>query len=155
MRWLVLACALAAFAFGAACGGDEQAATTAPTTTAAKLGGIDRLAAEANRAERLLEERVRALAEVDSLSDVGPRLAERELELREVADRLQALQLSTDLDAPRDGLTRALRRLASALDDIRSDIENLDVGEALDALGNLDLGDAETAIEEIQRLAAS
>jgi hypothetical protein len=52
-------------------------------------------------------------------------------------------------------LTRALRRLASALDDIRSDIENLDVGEALDALGNLDLGDAETAIEEIQRLAAS
>jgi hypothetical protein len=152
MRWLVLACALAVSAFGAACGGDERAVTDS-TTTAATLGGIDRLAAEANRAERLLEERVRALAEVESLSDVRPRLEGLELELREAADRLQALQLSTDLDAPRDGLARALRTLASTLDGIRSDIENLDVGGALDALGNLDLGDAEAAIEEIQRLA--
>jgi len=36
---------------------------------------------------------------------------------------------------------------------VRSDVENLDVAGALDALGNLDLSDAEAAIEEIQRLA--
>jgi hypothetical protein len=153
MRWLVLACALAVLAFGSACGGDERSATTDSTTTAAPLGGIDRLAAEANRAERMLEERVRALAEVESLSDVGPRLEGLELELREAADRLGALQLSPDLDAPRDGLAQALRSLASTLDRIRSDIENLDVGGALDALGGVDLGDAEAAIEEIERLA--
>jgi hypothetical protein len=155
MRWLVLACALAAPAFGAACGGGERAQTNASTTTAATLGGIDRLAAEANRAERLLEARVRGLTEIDSFSDVEPRLEGLELELREAADRLQALQLSTDLDAPRDGLAQALRGLASTLEGIRSDIENLDVGGALDALGNLDLGDADAAIEEIQRLAGA
>jgi hypothetical protein len=153
MRWLLPVCVLAVSALGAACGGDERAATTASTTTAATLGGIDRLAAEANRAERLLEQRVRALTEVDSLSDVAPRLEKLELELLEAADRLQALRLSTDLDAPRDGLAGVLRRLASTLHGMRSDIENLDVGGALDALGHLDLGDAEAAIEEIQRLA--
>jgi hypothetical protein len=36
---------------------------------------------------------------------------------------------------------------------VRSDVEHLDVGGALDALGNLDLSDAKAAIEEIQRLA--
>jgi hypothetical protein len=102
----------------------------------------------------MLEERVSALAEVESLSDVGPRLEGLELELREAADRLGALQLSPDLDAPRDGLAQALRSLASTLDRIRSDIENLDVGGALDALGGVDLGDAEAAIEEIERLAS-
>jgi hypothetical protein len=42
--------------------------------------------------------------------------------------------------------------LAETLGDVRSDVENLDVGGALDALGNLDLSDAEAAIAEIQRL---
>jgi hypothetical protein len=152
MRWLMFVCVLAVSAFAAGCGGDERGATTEPTTTAPALGGIDRLVAEANQAERLIEERVRALTEVESPSDVGPRLEDLELELREAAGRLQALQLSPDLDGPRDGLAEALRKLASTLEGVRSDLESLDLGGALDALGNLDLRDAEAAIQEIQRL---
>jgi hypothetical protein len=117
------------------------------------LGGVDRLAAEANRTERLLEDRVRALTEIDSLTDVSPRLKGLETELQNAAKRLEGLQLSNDLIAPRDGLARALRSLAEMLGDVRSDMENLDVSGALDALGNLDLSDAEAAIAEIQRLA--
>jgi chromosome segregation ATPase len=121
-----------------------------PAKTAPALGGIDRLAAEANRTERLLEDRVRALTEIDSLTDVSPRLQGLETELQNSAKRLEALELSNDLVAPRDGLAQALRSLAETLGDVRSDVENL--GGALDALGNLDLSDAEAAIAEIQRL---
>jgi hypothetical protein len=138
----------------AGCGGSEEATANAPvTTTAPALGGIDRLAAEANRTERVLEDRVKALTEVDSVSDVGPELENVVTELHQSAGRLQALQLSSDLEAPRDGLAQALRSLADTLEDVRSEVENLDVGGALDALGNLDLSDAEAAIAEIQRLA--
>jgi hypothetical protein len=137
----------------AACGDKETVAPTQATTTAPALGGIDRLAAEANRTERLLEDRVRALTEIDSLTDVSPRLQGLETELQNSAERLEALELSNDLVAPRDGLAQALHSLAETLGDVRSDVENLDVGDALDALGNLDLSDAEAAIAEIQRLA--
>jgi hypothetical protein len=137
----------------AGCGDKKTVAPTEATTTAPALGGIDRLAAEANRTERLLEDRVRALTEIDSLTDVSPRLEGLETELQNAAKRLEALELSNDLVAPRDGLARALRTLADTLDGVRSDVENLDVGGALDALGNLDLSDAEAAIAEIQRLA--
>ena len=136
----------------AGCGDKETVAPTQATTTAPALGGIDRLAAEANRTERLLEDRVRALMEIDSLTDVSPRLQGLETELQNSAKRLEALDLSNDLVAPRDGLAQALRSLAETLGDVRSDVENLDVGGALDALGNLDLSDAEAAIAEIQRL---
>jgi hypothetical protein len=145
---LVAVCAVLA-----GCGNEETVAPTQVTTTAPALGGIDRLAAEANRTERLLEDRVRALTEIDSLTDVSPRLKALETELQNAAKRLAGLQLSNDLVAPRDGLARALRSLAETLGDVRSDVENLDVGAALDALGNLDLSDAEAAIAEIQRLA--
>jgi hypothetical protein len=47
------------------CGDKETVAPTQATTTAPTLGGIDRLAAEANRTERLLKDRVRALTEID------------------------------------------------------------------------------------------
>jgi hypothetical protein len=137
----------------AGCGDKESVAPTQATTTPPALGGIDRLAAEANRTERLLEDRVRALTEIDSLTDVSPRLKGLETELQNAAKRLESLELSNDLIAPRDGLARALRSLAETLGDVRSDVENLDVGGALDALGNLDLSDAEAAIAEIQRLA--
>ena len=145
---LVAVCAVLA-----GCGDEETLAPTQATTTAPALGGIDRLAAEANRSERLLEDRVRALAEIDSLTDVSPRLEELEAELQSAAKRLEALQLSNDLVAPRNALAQALRSLAETLGDVRSNVENLDVGGALDALGNLDLSDAEAAIAEIQRLA--
>jgi len=137
----------------AGCGDKETAAPTQATTTAPALGGIDRLAAEVNRTERLLEDRVRALAEIDSLTDVSRRLEGLEGELQNAVKRLEALQLSNDLVAPRNGLAQALRGVAETLGDVRSDVENLDVGGALDALGNLDLSDAEAAIAEIQRLA--
>ena len=150
LRAIMLVAVCAALA---GCGDEETVAPTQATTTAPVLGGIDRLAAEANRTERLLEERVRALAEVDSLADVSPRLEGLETELEDAAKRLEALQLSDDLVAPRDGLAQALRSLAETLRDVRSDVENLDVSGALDALGNLDLSDAEAAIAEIQRLA--
>jgi hypothetical protein len=143
---LVAVCAVLA-----GCGDKETAAPTQATTPA--LGGIDRLAAEANRTERLLEDRVRALTEIDSLTDVSPRLQGLETELQNAAKRLEGLELSNDLVAPRDGLAQALRSLAETLGDVRSDVENLDVGGALDTLGNLDLSDAEAAIAEIQRLA--
>ena len=155
-RWGLCLCGfmlVAVCAVLAGCGNKETAAPTQPTTTAPTLGGIDRLAAEANRTERLLEDRVRALTESDSLTDVSPRLKGLETELQNAADRLEGLQLSNDLVAPRDGLARALRGLADTMRDVRSDVENLDVAGALDALGNLDLSDAEAAIEEIQRLA--
>jgi hypothetical protein len=84
---------------------------------------------------------------------VSPRLKGLETELQNAAKRLEGLELSNDLIAPRDGLARALRSLAETLADVRSDVENLDVSGALDALGNLDLSDAEAAIAEIQRLA--
>jgi len=137
----------------AGCGDKETDAPTQATTTAPALGGIDRLAAEVNRTERLLEDRVRALTEIDSLTDVSRRLEGLEGELQNAVKRLEALQLSNDLVAPRNGLAQALRGVAETLGDVRSDVENLDVGGALDALGNLDLSDAEAAIEEIQRLA--
>jgi hypothetical protein len=155
-RWGLCLCAtvlVATCPVLAGCGDKEAAATTQATTTTPALGGIDRLAAEANRTERLLEDRVRALAEIDSLTDVSPRLKGLETELENAAKRLEELQLSSNLVAPRDGLAQALRSLADTLGDVRSDVENLDVGGALDALGNLDLSDAEAAIEEIQRLA--
>jgi hypothetical protein len=155
-RWGLCLCAFVLVAVCAAlagCGNKETAATTQATTTAPTLGGIDRLAAEANRIERLLEDRVMALAEIDSLTDVSPQLEGLETELKNAADRLEGLQLSKDLEAPRDGLARALRGLADTLRGVRSDVENLDLGGALDALGNLDLSDAEAAIAEIQRLA--
>jgi hypothetical protein len=145
---LVAVCAVLA-----GCGDKETVTPTQATTTAPVLGGIDRLAAEANRTERILEDRVRALAEIDSLADVGPRLEGLETELEDAAKRLEALQLSDDLVAPRNALAQALRSLAETLGDVRSDVENLDVGGALDKLGNLDLSDAEAAIAEIQRLA--
>jgi hypothetical protein len=150
LRAIMLVAVCAVFA---GCGDKETVATTQATTTAPALGGIDRLAAEANRTERLLEDRVRALTEIDSLRDVSPRLQGLETALRNSAKRLEALELSNDLVAPRDGLAQALRSLAETLGDVRSDVENLDVGGALDALGNLDLSDAEAAIAEIQRLA--
>jgi hypothetical protein len=155
-RWGLCLCGfmlVAVCAVLAGCGNKGTAAPTQPTTTAPTLGGIDRLAAEANRIERLLEDRVRALAEIDSLTDVSPQLKGLETELQNAADRLEGLQLSNDLMGPRDGLARALRVLADTMRDVRSDVENLDVAGALDALGNLDLSDAEAAIEEIQRLA--
>jgi hypothetical protein len=145
---LVAVCAVLA-----GCGNKEAVAPTEATTTAPPLGGIDRLAAEANRTERLLEGRVRALAEIDSLTDVSPRLEALETELQNAAKRLDGLELSNDLVASRDALAQALRSLAEALGDVRSDVENLDLGGVLDALGNLDLRDAEAAIAEIQRLA--
>jgi hypothetical protein len=154
-RWGLCVRAIMLVAVGAVfagCGDKETVAPTQATTTAPALGGIDRLAAEANRSERLLEDRVRALTEIDSLTDVSPRLQELETELQNSAKRLEALELSNDLVAPRDGLARALRTLAETLGEVRSDVENLDVGGALDALGNLDLSDAEAAIAEIQRL---
>jgi hypothetical protein len=150
VRAIMLVAVCAVFA---ACGDKETVAPSLATTTAPALGGIDRLAAEANRTERLLEDRVRALTEIDSLTDVSPRLQGLETELQDSAERLEALELSNDLVAPRDGLAQALRSLAETLGDVRSDVENLDVGGALDALGNLDLSDAEAAIAEIQRLA--
>jgi hypothetical protein len=155
-RWGLCVCAtvlVAVCAVLAGCGDKETVAPTQATTTAPALGGIDRLAAEANRTERLLEDRVRALTEIDSLTDVSPRLEGLESELRNGAKRLEALELSNDLVAPRNSLAQALRSLAGTLGDVRSDVENLDVGGALDALGNLDLSDAEAAIAEIQRLA--
>jgi hypothetical protein len=145
---LVVVCAVLA-----GCGDKETVAPTQATTTVPALGGIDRLAAEANRTERLLEDRVRALAEIDSLTDVSPRLKGLETELQNSAKRLEGLELSNDLVAPRNALAQALRSLAETLGDVRTDVENLDVGGALDALGNLDLSDAEAAIAEIQRLA--
>jgi hypothetical protein len=145
---LVATCAVLA-----GCGDKETAAPTQATTTAPALGGIDKLTAEADRTEQLLEDRVRSLTQIDSLSDVGPQLEGVVTELQQAAGRLQALQLSSELDAPRDALARALRSLADTLDNVRSDVENLDLGGALDALGNLDLSDAEAAIAEIQRLA--
>ena len=150
LRAIMLVAACSALA---GCGDKATVAPTQATTTAPALGGIDRLAAEANRSERLLEDRVRALAEIDSLTDVSPRLEELEAELQSAAKRLEALQLSNDLVAPRNALAQALRSLAETLGDVRSNVENLDVGGALDALGNLDLSDAEAAIAEIQRLA--
>jgi hypothetical protein len=84
---------------------------------------------------------------------VSRRLEGLEGELQNAVKRLEALQLSNDLVAPRNGLAQALRGVAETLGDVRSDVENLDVGGALDALGNLDLSDAEAAIAEIQRLA--
>jgi hypothetical protein len=155
-RWGLCLCTImlaAAVAVLAGCGDKETAAPTQATTTAPALGGIDKLTAEANRTERLLEDRVRALTEIDSLTDVSPQLEGLETELQNAANRLESLQLSNDLVAPRDGLARALRSLADTLRDVRSDVENLDLGGALDALGNLDLSDAEAAIAEIQRLA--
>ena len=152
MRWMVLACAAVAF-LPAGCGGGEATTTAPPTTTASALGGIDRLAEEANRTEQLLEDRVRALTEIDSLSDVDPKLEGVVTELQQAAGRLQNLQLSSELDATRDALANALSDLADTLEEVRSEIESLDVGGALDALGNLDLSDAEAAIAEIQRLA--
>ena len=155
-RWGLCLCVIvlvAICAVLAGCGNKETAAPTQATTTAPTLGGIDRLVAEANRIERLLEDRVRALAEIDSLTDVSPQLEGLETDLKNAADRLEGLQLSNDLEAPRDGLARALRGLADTLRGVRSDVENLDVGGALDALGDLDLSDAEAAIAEIQRLA--
>ena len=149
VRAIMLVAVCAVFA---GCGDKETVAPTHATTTAPALGGIDRLAAEANRTERLLEDRVRALMEIDSLTDASPRLQGLETELQNSAKRLEALELSNDLVAPRDGLAQALRSLAETLGDVRSDVENLDVGGALDALGNLDLSDAEAAIAEIQRL---
>ena len=145
---LVAVCAVLA-----GCGDKETVAPTEATTTAPALGGIDRLAAEANRTERLLEDRVKALAEIDSLTDVSPQLQGLETELQQAAGRLQALELSSELDAPREALANALRALADTIENVRSDIENLDLDGALDALGNLDLSDAEAAIAEIQRLA--
>ena len=150
LRAIMLVAVCAVFA---GCGDKETVAPTQATTTAPALGGIDRLTAEANRTERLLEDRVRALTEIDSLTDVSPRLQGLETALRNSAKRLEALELSNDLVAPRDGLAQALRSLAETLGDVRSDVENLDVGGALDALGNIDLSDAEAAIAEIQRLA--
>jgi hypothetical protein len=155
-RWGLCLCTImlaAAVAVLAGCGDKETAAPTQATTTAPALGGIDKLTAEANRTERLLEDRIRALTEIDSLTDVSPQLEGLETELQNAANRLESLQLSNDLVAPRDGLARALRSLADTLRDVRSDVENLDLGGALDALGNLDLSDAEAAIAEIQRLA--
>jgi hypothetical protein len=149
-RAIMLVAVCAVFA---GCGNKEAVAPTEATTTAPALGGIDRLAAEANRTERLLEGRVRALAEIDSLTDVSPRLEALETELQNAAKRLEGLELSNDLVAPRDGLAQALRSLAETLGEVRSDVESLDLGGALDALGNLDLSDAEAAIAEIQRLA--
>jgi hypothetical protein len=156
-RWGLCLCTImlaAAAAVLAGCGDKETAAPTQATTTAPALGGIDKLTAEANRTERLLEDRIRALTEIDSLTDVSPQLEGLETELQNAANRLESLQLSNDLVAPRDGLARALRSLADTLRDVRSDVENLDLGGAVDALGNLDLSDAEAAIAEIQRLAA-
>jgi hypothetical protein len=155
-RWglcfsVIMLAAIAAVLAG--CGDKETAAPTQATTTAPALGGIDKLTAEANRTEQLLEDRVRALTEIDSLSDVGPQLEAVVTELRQAAGRLQNLQLSSELDAPRNALARALRSLADTIDNVRSDVQNLDVSGALDALGNLDLSDAEAAIAEIQRLA--
>jgi len=152
MRWMVLPCAAVAF-LAAGCGGGEATTTAPPTTTAPALGGIDRLAEEANRTEQLLEDRVRALTEIDSLSDVDPKLEGVVMELQQAAGRLQNLQLSSELDAPRDALANALSDLADTLEEVRSEIESLDVRGALDAFGNLDLSDAEAAIAEIQRLA--
>ena len=155
-RWGLCLCATALVAICAVlagCGDKEAAAPTQATTTAPALGGIDRLAAEANRTEQLLENRVRALAKIDSFTDLSPQLEGLETELESAAKRLEGLQLSNDLVVPRDGLAQALRILADTLGDVRSDVENLDVAGALDALGNLDLSDAEAAIEEIQRLA--
>ncbi len=84
---------------------------------------------------------------------MSPRLKGLETELQNAAKRLEGLELSNDLVAPRNALAQALRSLAETLGDVRTDVENLDVGGALDALGNLDLSDAEAAIAEIQRLA--
>jgi hypothetical protein len=155
-RWGLCLCTImlaAAAVVLAGCGGKEIVAPTQATTTAPALGGIDKLTAEANRTERLLEDRVKALAEIDSLTDVSPQLQRLETELQQAAGRLQALELSSELDAPREALANALRALADTIENVRSDIENLDLDGALDALGNLDLRDAEAAIAEIQRLA--
>jgi hypothetical protein len=155
-RWGLCLCTImlaAAAVVLAGCGGKETVAPTQATTTVPALGGIDKLTAEANRTERLLEDRVKALAEIDSLTDVSPQLQGLETELQQAAERLQALELSSELDAPREALANALRALADTIENVRSDIENLDLDGALDALGNLDLSDAEAAIAEIQRLA--
>ena len=153
MRWLALAC-VATCTFVPGCGGDEQAVSTqAGTTTLSPLNGIDDLATEANRTEELLESRVEALLQADSLAELGPELRAVESELRYRAARLQRLSLSSELDAARDGLARALRTLADAVAEVRVDVESLDLGAALDDLGGLDLGDVSAAIEEIRRLA--
>jgi hypothetical protein len=153
MRWLALA-SVAACTFVAGCGGDEQAVSTqAGTTTLSPLNGIDDLATEANRTEELLESRVEALLQADSLAELGPELRAVESELRYGTARLQRLSLSSELDAARDGLARALRTLADAVAEVQADVESLDLGAALDDLGGLDLGDASAAIEEIRRLA--
>ena len=149
MRWLALAC-VATCTFVPGCGGDEQAVSTqAGTTTLSPLNGIDDLATEANRTEELVE----ALLQADSLAELGPELRAVESELRYRAARLQRLSLSSELDAARDGLARALRTLADAVAEVRVDVESLDLGAALDDLGGLDLGDVSAAIEEIRRLA--
>jgi hypothetical protein len=153
MRWLALAC-VAACTFVAGCGGDEEAVSTqAGTTTLSPLNGIDDLATEATRTEELLESRVKALLQADSLAEVGPELRAVESELQHGAARLQRLSLSSELDGARDGLARALRALADAVAEVRADVESSDLGAALDDLGGLDLGDVSTAIEEIRRLA--
>jgi len=87
---LVAVCAVLA-----GCGDRETVAPTQATTTAPALGGIDRLAAEANRTERLLEDRVRALTEIDSLTDVSPRLKGLETELQNAAKAWKALSSRT------------------------------------------------------------
>jgi hypothetical protein len=152
MRLIALACAVAVCLL-AGCKNSQETSTTPSTSTAAALGGIDGLVAEANRTERLLEKRVKALTEIDSVSDLSPGLESLESELRDAAVRLQKLRLATELDAPRDGLAAALHSLAATVADLNAAVANLDVAGALGAIESLDLSDAEAAIAEIQRLA--
>lgn len=148
---MLLSCAVAALAAG--CGGSGAASTAPAATTSPKLDGIDSLLAEANRIERLLEGRVKRLVQTRSLAELSAELREAQAEVERAAARLDSLSVSSDLVEVRDGLASALRHLATALGQARGDVEDLDLGAALDELGRLDLSDAEAAVDQIRRLA--
>lgn len=149
---LLLICILTALAAGCG-GGGESAGSSAPTTTAPALGGIDTLLAEANRIERRLEERVKRLVELRSLSDLSDELGQAQLEVEQAAARFDALSVSSDLVEVRDALASALRQAATVLGHARGNVEALDLHDALEELRNLDLSAVEHAVTEIRRLA--
>jgi hypothetical protein len=142
---------VASLAVVAGCGGNGDLGATHPATSSTSpLGGVDLLLREANRTERLLDERVRKLVDVGSVAELTTQLSAAQSEIEEEASRVENLDLSPTLDDARGALASALRLLATKLGEVTGSIEDLDLQGALESLRSLDLSDVERAIREIR-----
>ncbi len=131
-RTFALAAVLALAVAG--CGGDEEGTRTAT----ARIGEADGdLVGQANRAERIVNDRVQRLFEIRSPRALASEAEAAQRDVRTLAADIAGVEAAENLTDEKQQLEANLRQLAEQIEHVQLAAENEDVGDARRQLDDL------------------